>query len=288
MKVLVMGATGMMGSVAFHVLQEEPDHCVFGSVRSPGSLRFFDGVAQRRIISGIDVENFDTMVDCFGKLEPDVVINCIGVIKQLSIAQDPLATLPLNSLLPHRLARLCRLIGARLIHISTDCVFSGRRGNYRETDTPDADDLYGRSKLLGEVDYPHATTLRTSIIGRELGTQNGLVEWFLSSGNKVSGYTRAIYSGLTTEELTRVIARYVLPQPNLRGVFHVGSDPITKYELLRLIKDVYGLETEIVPDDSVVVDRSLNSERFRKATGYQPPSWLAMIERMHALQIHSA
>jgi dTDP-4-dehydrorhamnose reductase len=280
----VLGATGMLGSVAFHVLRRQGDLCVFGSVRSPSSLRFFDIAARPRIIPSVDVENFDAIVNCFGEVKPDVVINCIGVIKQLSAAQDPLTTLPLNSLLPHRLERLCRLIGARFIHVSTDCVFSGRRGNYHETDVPDAEDLYGRSKLLGEVDTG-AITLRTSIIGRELATKNGLVEWFLGSSNQVYGYTKAIFSGVTSDELARVIARRVLPRPNLSGVFHVSSKPISKYELLGVIKHAYDLQTEIVPDDSVAIDRSLNSERFREATGYRPPSWLAMIQKMHDLQI---
>lgn len=284
MRVLVLGVTGMLGSVAFRLLQAEPRLSVFGTARSSEARGFFDEEARSRISTGVDAENFDSLVSVLDRLRPDIVINCIGVVKQLAAAKDPLIALPLNSLLPHRLARLCGLVGARLIHIGTDCVFSGHKGNYRESDFADADDLYGRSKLLGEVDYPHAITLRTSIIGRELTTQNGLVEWFLQAGRLVRGYTKAIYTGFTTDEFTRVIARFVLPHPELHGVYQVSSDPISKYDLLKLIKSVYGLDTRIEPDDSVAIDRSLDSSRFRAATGYAPPSWAEMIRKMRALE----
>jgi dTDP-4-dehydrorhamnose reductase len=281
MRVLVLGVTGMLGSVAFRLLQEEPQLSVFGTTRSSEIHDYFDEGACSRISTRIDVENFDSLVGVFDSLRPDIVVNCIGVVKQLASAGDPLVALPLNSLLPHRLARLCGVIGARLIHISTDCVFSGRKGNYRECDFADADDLYGRSKLLGEVDYPHAITLRTSIVGRELATQNGLVEWFLHAGRSVQGYTNAVFTGVTTDELTRIIARFVLPHSELHGVYQVSSDPINKYDFLGLIKSAYKLETHIEPDDSVVIDRSLDSNRFRSASGYRPPTWPEMIQKMY-------
>jgi dTDP-4-dehydrorhamnose reductase len=284
MRVLVLGVTGMLGSVAFRLLQAEPGLSVFGTARSPDAHSFFDEEARPRISTGVDAENFDSLVAVFDRLRPDIVINCIGVVRQLAAAKDPLVVLPLNSLLPHRLARLSGRVGARLIHISTDCVFSGSKGDYRESDFADADDLYGRSKLLGEVNYPNAITLRTSIIGRELTTRNGLVEWFLSAGLFVRGYTKAIFTGLTTDELTRVIARFVLRYPELHGIYQVSSDPISKYDLLNLIKSVYCLDTHIEPDDSIRIDRSLDSSRFRTATGYSPPSWAEMIRKMRALE----
>jgi len=213
-----------------------------------------------------------------------VVINCVGVVKQLESAEDPLVVLPINALLPHRLVRLCETNGARFVHVSTDCVFSGKRGNYQEHDPADADDLYGRSKYLGEVDYPNAITLRTSIIGHELSTTHGLIGWFLSQAGQVRGYRRAIFSGLPTVELARVIRDYVLSQPELRGVYHVSAAPISKYDLLTLVAKTYGRTTQIVPDDNVVIDRSLDSLRFRQATGYEPPVWLDLVRRMHEFQ----
>jgi dTDP-4-dehydrorhamnose reductase len=163
-------------------------------------------------------------------------------------------------------------------------VFRGTIGNYTEAMTPDAEDLYGRSKLLGEVDYPHAVTLRTSIIGRELGTSHGLVEWFLGAAGPVRGFTRAIFSGLPTDELVRVIARHVLPRPELSGVWHLSSDPISKYDLLLLLREAYGRTIGIEPDAELVLDRSLDSSRFRGATGYTPPAWPALIRSMRACE----
>lgn len=283
MRVLVLGVTGMLGSVAFRLLEAEPEHSVFGTTRSAGALRLFPEELRSRIFTGIDAENFGSIVSVLERVRPDVVINCIGVVKQLTSADDPLIALPINSLLPHKLARLCHLAGARLIHFSTDCVFSGRKGNYSESDFADAGDLYGRSKLLGEPDDEHTLTIRTSIIGRELTTQNGLVEWFLHAGRDVAGYTKVIFTGLTTDELTRVVAQHVLPRSDIRGVYHVGSEPICKYDLLQLINSRYGLDKRIEPDGNIAIDRSLDSNRFRTATGYCPPAWPDMIAKMHAL-----
>jgi dTDP-4-dehydrorhamnose reductase len=182
--------------------------------------------------------------------------------------------------LPHRLARLCELIGARLVHFSTDCVFDGAHGSYTESDRATADDVYGRSKLLGEVDAPHAVTLRTSMIGPELGSYQGLLEWFLAQKATVRGFRRAIFSGVTTLELARVVRDHILPRPDLRGVYHVGAEAISKFDLLTLIGRIYGHDVPIDPDDTFVIDRSLDSSRFRLATGYRAPSWSQMITEM--------
>jgi dTDP-4-dehydrorhamnose reductase len=268
-------------------MSQRPSLTVFGTARSGDTRRFFDEPLRKNIVSGVDAENPDALAGTLRDLRPDVVVNCIGVVKQLASAKDPLVAIPVNSVLPHRVARFCDLLGARLIHVSTDCVFSGRRGNYRESDAPDAEDLYGRTKLLGEVDYPNAVTLRTSIIGRELSTRNGLVEWFLSEKGAVKGFSKAIFSGLTTDELTRVILEFVLDRPALRGTYHVSAEPIDKYRLLNIVKEAYGATTEIVLDEEVTIDRSLDSSRFRDATGYRPPAWSEMIESMRGLELAS-
>jgi dTDP-4-dehydrorhamnose reductase len=280
MKIAVLGISGMLGSTVFRLLSQDSRFKVVGSVRSAATCHFFDAPLRSNIVSGIDAENSDSLAVFLQRARPDVVINCIGVVKQLASAKDPLTAIPLNAILPHRLARLSDLVGARLIHVSTDCVFSGRKGNYTETDFPDAEDLYGRSKLLGEVDYPNAITLRTSIIGHELASRNGLVEWFLGEDGRVRGYTKAVFSGLTTDELTRVIIQHVLSHPQLHGTYHVSTRAIDKYHLLGILRDAYGVSTEIEPDDQVVIDRSLDASRFRQATGYSPPTWPEMIGRM--------
>lgn len=270
----------MLGSAAFQYLSHRFPGEVYGSARSAAAKRIFPADLAKNLVIGIDVDNADALAGFLREVRPDVVLNCVGIVKQLASAEDPLVAIPINAILPHRLARLADLVGARLVHISTDCVFTGRKGDYRESDASDAEDLYGRSKLLGEVDYPNAVTLRTSIIGREVGSRNGLVEWFLSQSGRVRGYRKAIFSGLTTDELVRVIAEHVLPNPDLRGVYHVSVDPISKFDLLGIVKEIYGVSTEIEPDDAVAIDRSLNSDRFRAAVGYAPPAWPDLIRNM--------
>ncbi len=272
----------MLGNAALRVMDEKQDWEVFGTVRSANVNQFFSDRIAERLIAGCDVENHDALVKVFSQARPDVVINCIGLIKQLADTDDPLQAIPINSLLPHRLARLCGLAGARLVHISTDCVFSGARGRYLEADFPDAADLYGRSKLLGEVDYPHAITLRTSMIGHELSSNRSLIGWFLNQQSSVKGFTRAIFSGLPTVELSRLIRDVVIPRPDLHGIYHVAADPIAKRDLLHLVAEVYGKSIKIVPDDTLVIDRSLDSTRFCSATGYIVPQWPELVRRMHS------
>jgi dTDP-4-dehydrorhamnose reductase len=283
MRILIIGATGMLGSALHSVLSRDPEHEVWGTVRTSVARRHFPASAHTRLLAGIDVMDHDALVGALNQVRPDVVINAVGVIKQLRSAYDPLVVLPINALFPHRLAALCALAGSRMIHVSTDCVFSGRRGSYLESDVSDAEDLYGKSKYMGEVgDQPHVVTLRTSGIGHELTTRHGLVEWFLGESGPVRGFRRAIYSGLPWVELARVINEHVLPDPALKGLYQVSSDPIDKYALLQLVALAYGRTTEITPDDTLVLDRSLDSARFRAATGYVPPSWPDLIASMHA------
>lgn len=270
----------MLGNAMFRLLSQDAGLEVFGTVRSAWVRRLFAPEAGRRLIAGVDVENQDALARVFADVKAQVVVNCIGLIKQLADADDPLQALPINAMLPHRLARLCELGGARLVHVSTDCVFAGTKGNYRESDPSDATDLYGKSKFLGEVAYPHTITLRTSIIGHELGSAHGLVSWFLAQEGQVRGYTRAIFSGLPTVELARVVRNVVLARPDLSGLYHVASSPIAKHDLLKLVAQVYGKAIEIVPDDAAVIDRSLNADRFREASGYVPPPWPELVKAM--------
>lgn len=279
MKVLVLGATGMLGHVVLRVLHASGNDVV-GSVRSPAALALLPEELRANIVTGVDVENVDSLVALLARTRPQAVINCIGLVKQLDSAGDPLAAIPVNALLPHRLASLCALADARLVHISTDCVFAGSRGQYTEDDPADAQDLYGRSKHMGEVDYQNAVTLRTSIIGPELAGAHGLVGWFLSQPGPVRGFARAFFSGLPTVELATVIRDHVLPNPSLRGVFHVSADRIDKDTLLRLCARAYGRDTQIVADEKLVIDRSLDSTRFRQATGYVPKPWPELVQRM--------
>ncbi len=282
LKVLVLGVSGMLGNAVLRVFAQSDHYRVVGSARSAGVLRLLPPQLREQVVCGVDVENTDSLVQLFTSARPDVVINCIGLVKQLAEANDPLAAIATNALLPHKLARLCALAHARLIHVSTDCVFAGTRGMYAEHDLPDAQDLYGRSKYLGEVNYPHAITLRTSIIGHELSSAHSLLGWFLAQAGPVKGFTRAIFSGLPTTELARVMRDFVIPHAGLQGLYHVAADPINKFDLLQLIAQAYGKSTAITPDDNLAIDRSLDSSRFREVTGYRPPAWPDLVRQMQA------
>jgi len=281
MKIVVLGASGMLGNAVFRYLLSDQRYTVWGTVRSSASLKYFSASERERLVVGLDVLSQDDLLEFFMQYRPDVVVNCTGLIKQLSTANDPLAVLPINALLPHRLQKLAQLIGARLVHISTDCVYAGTQGQYVEADVSDAEDLYGKSKYIGEVhDSANAITLRTSIIGHELSGSKSLVDWFLSQSGSVKGYQKAIFSGLPTVEMARVIADYVLPNAALNGLYHVSAEAIDKYSLLKLVAEKYGKTIDIVADDAVAIDRSLDSSRFRQATGYLPPSWADLIVKM--------
>ena len=282
MRALVLGGAGMLGHRLWRELDGRMD--AFVAVRRPyadyASLEWFD---ERRVIDRVDVTQDADVERAFSVARPDVVLNAVGIVKQRREAEDAVGTIAVNALLPHQLAARCARAGARLIHLSTDCVFSGARGNYAEADVPDAKDLYGRSKLLGEVDHDACLTVRTSMVGREIGSSRGLVEWFLSRrGQTVPGFARARFSGLTTLELSRVLADIAEHHRDLRGVWHVAGEPIAKYDLLTLVNDTLGLGTTLEADESFVCDRTLDATRFMNATGYRPPSWATMVAELAA------
>lgn len=280
MKVAVLGASGMIGSAMLRVLAEEPAWTVVGTVRADSDRGYFAESVASRMISGVDLASEDVLVRFFSDVRPEVVVNCAGLTKHLPAGNNPLSAVLINSLLPHRLAALSALTGARLIHISTDCVFSGATGGYRETDPADATDVYGRSKSLGEVSGPGLVTLRTSTIGHELHTKYGLLEWFLSQ-TACRGYSRAVFSGLPSVVFARIVRDVVIPDESLSGLYHVAGEPIAKADLLHMLAQAYGVDIDVVPDDSVVINRSLDASLFEKMTGYRAPSWPELIATMH-------
>jgi dTDP-4-dehydrorhamnose reductase len=280
MNILVLGVTGMLGNAVFRVLSEDYGLKVFGTVRQKGGGCYFISELASRLIEVEDIESQNELEQLFSSLRPDVVINCIAVRKPAPT--DLLKSINIYSLLPHRLAHLCRLHSARMIQISTDGVFSGSRGLYSEDDFPDASDLYGISKILGEIREPHAITLRTSIIGHELQTKTGLLEWFLSQQKQCRCYTRSIFSGFPTVVLAKMIKDIILPRPDLNGIYHVATKPTSKFDLLKLVAQKYGKSVNIVPDDKVFIDRSLSADKFESATGYSSPDWPSLIDTMHS------
>lgn len=270
MKVLVLGGTGMLGHVVGRKLGQRYD--TYLTVRGAG-----DGPA---VLGGVDARRLETVVAALDQVRPEAVVNCIGAIKQRPEGRDPDTATAVNAVFPHQLAPACAARGARLIHISTDCVFSGRQGGYRETDPPDPVDLYGRTKLLGEPAGDACLTLRTSLIGRELGTANGLVEWFLGQTGRVDGFTNAIFSGITAEACADVLADVIELHPELGGLRHVAGEAISKHDLLVLLREASGHAVEIEPVAEPELDRSLDASRFRDETGWVPATMCAMIARM--------
>lgn len=242
------------------------------------TMPFFDGV---RVTENVNAEDFESLARALNEIRPDIIVNAIGVTKHVPDVGNTVRTITINSLLPHQLAQVAKTQNARLICISTDCVFSGRKGNYVETDEADAVDLYGKTKSLGEVVEGDCLTLRTSIIGRELFTRNSLVEWFLSNrGRSLKGYRKAIFTGFPTVILAEILADVIENRPDLRGLYHVSSDKINKFDLLSLVNSEMNVGTRIEPADDLEIDRSLDSTKFRAETGFVPQSWPEMIKRM--------
>jgi dTDP-4-dehydrorhamnose reductase len=269
----------MLGHKLWQILSGESDAWVTVRSNYQSYARF--GIFKRdRLLERVDASKLDTVVGAFAVSRPDVVVNCIGVVKQVPAAHDPIVSITVNSLFPHLLARQCRAADVRLIHVSTDCVFSGRKGNYSESDAPDPEDLYGRSKLLGELPQDEGLTLRTSLIGREMTSTNGLVEWFLRQQGHVQGYTKAAFSGFTTAAFARIVLDIILHDEDLTGIYHVASSRISKYDLLCLLRDVFKHEVVIEPSGDVVVDRSLDGTTFKRRTDISSPTWQDMIREL--------
>jgi dTDP-4-dehydrorhamnose reductase len=281
-KVLVLGGDGMLGHRLVRLLA--PRHEVWATLHGPLATYTADGLFDaRNSVPGVDVTDFARLAALVAEIAPAAVVNCVGIVKQRHEAREPITSILVNALLPHRLHEICAANGARLVQISTDCVFSGRRGGYRETDLPDPVDLYGRTKLLGEVEEAPAVTIRSSMIGLELRRRTGLVEWFLAQHGQVRGFTRAIYSGLTTAEMARLIERLLTAHPDLHGTWHVAAEPIDKHALLTRLAALLGRrDVEVVPDDGFACDRSLDGSAFAAATGYRAPSWDAMLGELAA------
>lgn len=280
MKLLILGITGMLGHVMWQSLKKDLEVC--GTVREKKKdlIRkyplFKDG--NENIIDEVDALSEATIDKAIEATNPEVVINCIGIIKQLKEAKDPFLSISVNALFPHILAKKCKKMNIRLIHISTDCVFSGKKGRYRETDISDAEDLYGRTKYLGEVRGIHCLTIRTSLIGRELKGKKSLLEWFLAQMGQIRGYKRTIFSGLTTYAFAGIIKEIIEKYPKLSGIYHIASNPINKYELLMRLKNIYQKDIDIIPDETIIIDRSLDPSKFKRDTSIRIPDWDEILE----------
>ncbi len=281
MRIIVLGATGMLGYEVLRIcLKRKMD--VHAIVRNKKNLiDRFGEMVEERLYEIDDIKNIKVVEETISKVQPDYIINCIGIVKQSHLAENYYESIAINSFLPHQLQKLCEKYNCRLLHVSTDCVFDGAKGCYKEIDLPNACDLYGKSKHLGEVNYGKGITLRTSIIGHEITEQtHGLLEWFLSQKGKTKGFTKVIFSGLTTLELTNVMLDVVIAQNLPSGLYQVASQPISKYDLIKIIADVYEKKIYIEPSEELKINRSLNGSKFVSLTGYNVPSWNKLINEM--------
>ena len=284
-KVLILGGSGMLGHKMFQLLGARfPE--TYATVRSSDSADLLKSVGlydEQRMIEGIDVLEPLALSSLIAKLGPDVIVNCVGIVKQSEQASGSIASIKTNALLPHQLSEMCQEVGSRLIHFSTDCVFDGVRGAYTEDDVSNATDLYGRSKLLGETTADSSLTLRSSIIGRELASYDSLLEWFLAQNRgQVKGFKKALYAGITTNQMARLVGDLIEEHPKLSGMYQVSGPWISKYDLLMIVRDKFNLEIEIEPDNEVTIDRTLVGDKFEAATGIKQPSWTQMIEELVA------
>ena len=285
MKICVLGANGMLGHKMFQTLRVRYPETTGTFRREPEGMvqAFVKQYPAEAFYRGLDAANNGGLRKFLTALRPDYIVNCIGIIKQLQAAKEAIPSIEINALLPHLLADWASEWGGRLIHFSTDCVFSGRKGNYTEEDPSDAEDLYGKTKYLGEVQRDNALILRTSIIGRELEGFLSLLEWFLAQkGKTVKGYVNAIYTGVTTIYLSQFVARIIDERPDLSGLFQVATEPISKYDLLHKIKQCYRLDMQIEPDIDFQCDRSMKSDLFYERTGWAKPDWDTLLKELVA------
>lgn len=281
-RILVLGASGMLGGSLFRYFSRTEDFEVLGTVRSNKAVEHLNRQGFTNLIEGLDVKETGSLENLLHQFKPAYIFNCIGLIKQLGESKNPVSAVEINSLLPHKLAALASSVQAKLIHFSTDCVFSGNKGCYAESDVPDAFDIYGRSKLLGEVDYDGHLTLRTSIIGHELDSSDSLIDWFLSQkGSRINGYSKAVFSGLPTCYMAEFIDKYVISN-DVAGLYHLSVEPIDKFTLLNLVKDIYKIDIDISEFSDFEIDRSLDSSRLRQHVNFSPLPWPQLVKKMYS------
>lgn len=283
MRVVVLGGSGMIGHVVWRELSRRSVD-VWATLRGRRDTSLGAGqFANCQVLENFDAATPEPALDLLSSLAPTVIVNCIGITKRKPEASDVRPMYAVNALFPHLLARWASHHGARVIHFSTDCVFAGESGRYTERSVMTATDLYGQTKFFGELNYGHCLTLRSSMIGRELHGRTELLEWFLSQeGKTIAGFTKAIYSGLTVMQMSRIVSSLIVDHPALSGVWQVAGPVISKYELLNQCREAFGVDILIRADDTFVCDRTLDAGPFAEITGITVPSWRHMLAELAA------
>jgi dTDP-4-dehydrorhamnose reductase len=279
MKILILGGNGMIGHKMYQVISKKyPNTWVlfkkkYDSVQN--NLLF----KKDFVIDDFDVSDFSKLIQLLNHLKVDIIINAIGLTIRRNVYDIHSKSILINSVLPHILNEWVISNNKRLIHFSTDCVFSGKDGFYTEDSFVDSIDFYGRTKGLGEIISSNTLTLRSSMIGLELENKTELLEWFLSNKNGVvQGYNRAIYSGITTNCMANFVEKIIEHYPNINGLYNVSSEKITKFDLLNLFNDYFQTNINIVPNNLYVTNKVLNSDKFYKITGFKKPDWENLIK----------
>lgn len=281
MRILLLGGNGMAGHLLASYLRWNAGHEVTATVR-PGKR---EEPALRRAlppdvaVRELDARDMQAVAELVREERPQAIVNAIGVLNAQAEAR-PTDAYALNGLLPHWLAHLAEQSGARLVHVSSDCVFSGNRGGYGENEQPDGDTVYARSKAMGEVRHAPHLTLRTSIIGPEIRAGGiGLMGWFLSQKGTVQGYVNVPWNGVTTLELAKAAA-WALEHPEVSGLVHLTApEPISKHDLLRLMAELYGKnDVTVEPAAEPAIDRTLLPTRSPFA--YRPPGFRTMLREL--------
>lgn len=287
MRVLVLGASGLIGHTLVRELSRYYE--VYGTLHF--SKSHYDNIFFRKhsFIFDIDIMNFDIVKGIIYALKPDYIINCVGITKRKIDKQNIEDATFVNACFPHKLVRFAQLNENRVIHFSTDCVFDGKKGNYLEEDLTTAEDIYGRTKALGEIiNYNNCLTIRSSFIGQELYSKTELLDWFLSQdGNSIKGFKNTLYSGVSTIFMTKVVRKVIDSFPEISGLYNLApSIPISKYDLLNLAKDIFDVHVKIIPDYSIIHKPTLDGSKFKEITGIVIPDWREMLEELALFKHH--
>ena len=287
MKILILGSNGLLGNTITKYFLQKEDIQTYASIRDYSKLELFNNKYHKNFLIINDVLDFGETKKTLKKIKPDILINCLGITNKENLLKPSQIEncISINSLFPHMLQRICSELGTRIIHFSSDCIFSGRKGFYSENDIPDPPNIYGKSKLLGELNYENTLTIRKSVIGHELVSKKGLLEWFLAQKDFVHGYKNVIFSGLTVLELARVIDNYVLPRRDLKGILNLAGESISKFDLLKIIADIYKKSAQIIPNEKIQINRTLNGSQFNNLTGYKMKSWPSLIKSMYEFNL---
>lgn len=283
-KILILGASGLIGHKLFEKLGQRFDEVHGVLHRDRDTFSQCGLFAGDNVIDNVDVSNFERVLSILDTINPDVVLNCVGITKRRPEVKDPLCAINVNSMFPHRLANWAGEHGKRIIHFSTDCVFDGSIGDYTEESPTTGPDAYGQTKALGEIRYDHTLTIRSSFIGRELDVFSELLEWFIGQdGKTIKGFTRAYYSGVSTIFMSQVVGDIIESHPELNGLLQLSTpQPISKFDLLCVARDAFGMNVEIVPDDDFEIKPTLNGSKLRAAMNLEIPTWPEMMQELAA------